>query len=71
MKVVCIKNTAWDKIWSLTINKIYNVEHARYDFEPYLYILKDDENANGVYPKDWFITLEEYRNQQINKIIEL
>ena len=73
-QIVCISNTYddGDIIEGLTINKVYKVE--RYDNSSIsidvVYIINDLGNNEGYYMSDFFITIDRWREQQINKIIE-
>lgn len=71
MKVVCIKKYngkayyTWLKV-DLTIDKIYDV--LDYDTQGGNYIIKDDTGYEKIYPKNWFITLEKYRQKRLEKL---
>ena len=64
MKIVCISKGINRH---LTIGKTYDVI-KEYTSE---YIIIDDnyDNYTNWYPKNWFKTLAEYRNEQINKLL--
>ena len=69
MKVVCIKKRP-----DLTIGKIYIILDKMYNdinngVNPNSYLLIDDTKKKCWYNGDRFITLEEYREQQLNKIL--
>lgn len=72
-QIVCITNTYddGDIIEGLTINKVYKVE--RYDnysiSNDVVYIINDLGNNEGYYMSDFFITIDRWREQQINKIL--
>lgn len=72
-KIVCITNTYddGDIIEGLTINKVYNVES--YDNSSIsidvVYIINDLGSLEGYYMSDFFITIERWREQQLNKIL--
>lgn len=61
MKIVCVNNI----IINLTINKIYDV---LIDGDYYYYI-RNDSNVNFTYPIYYFISLDEYRDNVINKLL--
>lgn len=64
-KVICISKHKW---YDLTIGEIYNVT----EYEP---MNPDKSNKlyrtdnNKYYPIELFITIEQYREQQLNKIL--
>ena len=61
-KVICIDNSGWKE--ELTLNKIYDiVKDGRY------YKIKDNLNITRDYYKYRFITLQEFRNNKLNKIL--
>ncbi len=69
MKAVCIKN--YDEVNSrTTIGKVYEI------FEDYVINDSDDkyfvaDNGDELwYHSDYFITLEQWRENQINKLLE-
>ncbi len=69
MKLICVKNI---DILSknrnpLTINKKYHVLFLK---DPFNYIIEveDDSGVKNWYPKDWFITIEEYRQQKLEEL---
>ena len=52
-------------------SKLYHKEHKRIsDIKNYYWVYTDMEPYGYNYDKKFFITLDEYRNQLINKIIE-
>ena len=74
MKVVCVnkKKLDIDDYDDLTIGEVYNV------FDDYtepngreMYEIEDDSGCLFVYRKMNFITLAEYREQQLNEILTL
>ena len=73
VKIVCITNTYddGDIIEGLTINKVYNVES--YDNSSIsidvVYIINDLGSLEGYYMSDFFITIDKWREQQLNKIL--
>lgn len=64
MKVKCINNKYY--INRLTIGKMYDA----FDYSEYFYKIKDDHNYEEKYPKRWFVSYMEIRNQKINKLLE-
>ena len=76
MKVVCINNglpiskTIVDRK-ALTIGKIYEVldSDILVEFDTGHYEIKNDFNDNKNYNKHLFVTLEQWRNQQLNKLL--
>lgn len=72
MKVICINNQSYP---SLTLYKLYDVYEMinkgninNIDPSKIIFILNDLENIYP-YPKERFITLEKWREQRINTII--
>ncbi len=63
MKVVCINK--WSK--NLKYHQIYDTEYVSRTGS--FYHIKNNIGLITTYPSHWFISLEEHRNQQINKII--
>lgn len=73
MKVKCIKikKKIKGKYYYadfITKGKIYDVISSYRDESYFIY---NDENRLQIYPKYWFIDLIEYRNDKINKILDL
>jgi hypothetical protein len=70
-KIVCINNTYddGDIIEGLTINKVYNVENWDKTLTDAVYIINDLGNHEGYYMSDFFITIDNWREQQLNKIL--
>ena len=72
-QIVCITNTYddGDIIEGLTINKVYKVES--YDNSSIsidvVYIINDLGNHEGYYMSDFFITIDRWREQQLNKLL--
>jgi hypothetical protein len=66
IKVVCIFNKGGNNetLPCLTIGKIYDAEEGRE-----YYWLTSDDNVTYNYDKKFFITLAEYRDNQINSIL--
>ena len=77
-KIVCIENIDNDQrefydndndVFNLTIGKIYEVRlHQNID-ECGLICLLNDGGVYNWYSSSLFVSLEEYRNQQIEKIL--
>lgn len=72
MKVICINNQSYP---SLTLYKLYDVYEMinkgninNIDPSKIIFIINDLENIYP-YPKERFITLEEYREKRINAIL--
>ena len=62
--LICIdKLSTWDY---LTSYKIYDV----IDSFKYLFVVIDDAGRESTYPKELFITLEEWREKQLNQILK-
>ncbi len=75
MIVVCIKNTddQCNICYSLTINKKYDAQLLGSKFEPLsankkLYEVIDDDGVTRYYLKDWFMTVEGYRQQKLKEL---
>ena len=71
MIVICIK-----QVYSLTCGSKYEVRYYNDDFyysigneSTLAYFLENDLGLSEWYSGDFFITLEEFRDEQINKII--
>ena len=62
MKIVCIKS--WDDY--LTIGKIYYVVEKTTDG---YFIINDMNKGRYWYPKDWFESKSEIRNDKIDKLL--
>ena len=78
MIVICIDDTQIDltaiKIYNtvkyLTIGKQYHAKELETDLYQHLYwITLEDHNVKVLVDKNHFITLQEYRQKQLNKII--
>jgi hypothetical protein len=65
MKVKCINNNGFS---NLTIGKIYEVFEI--DDDGYYYIIDDNKNEVWWYPKGYFKSLYEIRNEKIDKLLE-
>ncbi len=73
MKVICIKNkyktdSGEIRTFNITVGKIYNVLCCENCLGRYFVIVDDDGNKKYLSER-YVITLEEYRNKQIDKII--
>ena len=71
VKIICITNTYddGDIIEGLTINKVYNVERLDNALLDVVYIINDLGSLEGYYMSDFFITIDRWREQQLNKIL--
>jgi hypothetical protein len=69
--IVCINNTYEDGdiIEGLTINKVYNIEKWDKALTDVVYIINDLGNLEGYFMSDFFITIDKWREQQLNKIL--
>ena len=69
--IVCINNTYEDGdiIEGLTINKVYNIEKWDKSLTDAVYIINDLGNLEGYFMSDFFITIDRWREQQLNKIL--
>ncbi len=61
MKLICIKNG----FCALSIGKEYNTCQLKKD--KFWWVVNDDQ-ISFPYPVEWFITLEEYRNQKLREL---
>jgi hypothetical protein len=72
MKIVCITNTDGhgniDAMY-LTIGKCYETINVLADSYQYYYIIDDSGNEEGGYYRERFVTLDLYREMQIDKLI--
>ena len=76
-QIICINNIAINqfyldgvKIDGLTLQKVYSVEsYERIDDDVAVWIT-DDNNQYHAYMMKYFMLLDKWREQQINKIIE-
>ena len=71
-KVICIeigeslyKNKGCIK---LELNKVYNISPMSHEKKCY-YIMRDDMRYGHFFSKEYFMTLSEFREQRINKIL--
>jgi len=81
MKVTCINNIELSrysngkprhKRLSLTIGKVYDtvVEHKiRVDNVTFYMIEKDEDDESRLYAAQYFVTLDVWREQQLNRIL--
>ena len=69
--IVCINNTYEDGdiIEGLTINKVYNIEKWDKSLTDAVYIINDLGNLEGYFMSDFFITIDKWREKQLNKIL--
>ncbi len=70
MKMICIKNNRGNTTYDwLKLGEEYNISY--HDNDDFLVICdtKLSPFFSITFPKEWFVTIEEYRDQQINKII--
>ena len=66
MKIVCVKyipNWRWHQY--ITIGKTYTIIRLIKDY----YHIKGDDDVVRWIPKEYFSSLEDWRDQQLNKII--
>ena len=82
MRVICVKklNVVGGTVSNLTIGKQYDIsvlptpipEGDEMDTDPKIkncIIWGDDINSEYIYPLDAFISLEEWRNQRLDKLL--
>ncbi len=81
MIMVCVKqlNVVGGSVSNLTIGKQYNVspipiplpegDEMKTPDDPKVWVWGDDINSEYQYPMKAFITLDEWRQQQLNKLI--
>ena len=65
VKVKCVIMGHNPDNYKLTIGKIYDVTEA----SGVMYHVINDYNEKRVFPKEWFKTLSEIRNEKINKLL--
>ena len=75
MKVVCVNHISSVASFGLTFGKVYDViPRGMYPFYVFhqddCYVITNDSGKSWNYNKELFITLDEYRNLRINKILE-
>ncbi len=72
MKVICINNTIGFSCAPLTIGKAYDVlnieNYYTIRYSGIFYQLMGDNDVVKCYYKEWFITLEEYRDKKLEKL---
>ncbi len=72
MKMICVNNEDEDEDINLTIGKEYecldSYYYGNYSFEIIICKLVNDIGKWIVCPKNYFITLEEYRNQKLEEL---
>lgn len=69
MKLICVNNKlgpVFEKIGVLTLNKMYETSGG----PPAQYHILCDDNVFRDFSQSRFLTLEEYRDNQINTILE-
>lgn len=72
IKIICIDDYTWNsgstygKKYPLTIGKIYEITGV---INEYFYSIVNDDGSDKNYPVDNFITLAEYRDKQIEEIL--
>lgn len=49
------------------VERIYATDEDGYDIS---YVVKDDAGNSNTYPKNWFLEIEDWRDSQINKILD-
>jgi hypothetical protein len=64
MKLKCIKSIRY-----LTVGKYYEVAQSMVNEDSY-WVFKDDLNQGGWYNKDFFQTIEDNREEKIEKITD-
>ncbi len=71
MKVVCVRNFKSQGLqYELTYGKIYNDIKSKFVSDNMVFVVNDKGNS-GLYSKESFITLQQWRTNQINKIINV
>lgn len=77
MKIVCVENRynnkggGFELLYDVTIGKIYEVEDPGIELSgvKFFTLEKDDVTTQMTYPSSLFITLEEHRQTQLDKLI--
>ncbi len=70
MKVVCIKNFLSQGLqYELTYGKVYQLEPTPSWYGEDNYFIKCDRGFIGTYHKNSFVTLEQWREMELNKIL--
>jgi hypothetical protein len=67
MKLICINNKIGkhdDINFNLTIGKEYECTNET----EFYYVVKINNNCEGLFEKYYFITMEEYRNQKLREL---
>ncbi len=64
MKMICIKKVGISD--SLTIGKEYDMSAFEYNGAHFLTI--NDGGLFDIYPKSWFISVEEYRQKRLEEL---
>jgi hypothetical protein len=71
MKVVCVRNFKSQGLqYELTYGKIYNAIKSKLVSDNMMLVVNDKGNSE-LYSKEAFITLQQWRINQINKIINV
>ena len=71
MKVVCVRNFKSQGLqYELTFGKIYNAIESKFVSDKMILVVNDKGNSE-LYSKGAFITLQQWRINQINKIINV
>jgi hypothetical protein len=70
IKVVFINETPDDWLEDLTLHKVYEADKSKWYRYYRIYSVTTDNKYYGVHDKKNFITLAEWRQQQIDKILE-
>ncbi len=69
MKVICVKNTSNGVKYKLTIGKEYKVLNYYNNRNTIIWIINEDAiSGDGAYPKECFITQEEYRDKKLKEL---
>ena len=73
MRIVCIDN--YEDYYNITIGKTYDVidiliSEDLYSYEiRHEYAIKDNDNLRAYLPEHCFISISEYRNDKIDKLL--
>jgi hypothetical protein len=71
MKVVCVRNFKSQGLqYELTYGKIYKAIESKFVSDNMMLVVNDKGNSE-LYSKEAFITLQQWRINQINKIINV
>lgn len=70
-QIICVNNTYTDNhiVEGLTLHKVYNVKKFDNNLNDVVYIINDLDNYEGYYMDDFFITIDNWREQQLKKLI--